>query len=336
MAAKKRSIWKNKYFKGGIVGLLVIALLTGTVMPIVFYGNRNAKRMPELSGYDPSYEPEYYRMTHDVAVAGVLEAVSRMSGLTFPSLAEQDSARVRLPFESVSVESVVTAKAVTGEGEDAVEKDVMFARCVMTRKEEELSVSDALDVLAVDGSSVLSLSVEENGASFSAAARIGGYAVQSAEPTYMVTYENGDPVKLVCGGEEYSLTDTQAHGVRKTYSVFQVIARPEYVFSCKIKDIYIPVQESGYYSVTYFEDAVWNENIQFMAVLRFEHEGKEGYTVLSLLSTEFRSRSEDGTDESFRMNGLRIGDTVELTVYTTQAEFEKTLYTAAKAVALKG
>ena len=335
MATQKKSIWKNKYFKGGIVGLLVVVLLTGIVMPVVFYTNRNSKRMPELSGYDPDYEPEYYRVTHDDAAAGVLKAASLMSGLSFPNFAEQDSQRVRIPFESVSVESAVTAKAVTDEGENPDGKDVMIVQCLTYSKEGDKSVSASLYVLAVDGVSVFSLSVDEVSASFSSSARIKGYEARAAEASYTVTYENGSPVKLTAGADEYALTDLETHGSRKTYSIFQVVDRPEYTFSCCIKDIYIPVQEGGYYSITYFEDRVWRENSQFMAVLRFECEGENGYVVISLLSTEYRCRSGDGAESALRMNDLRIGDTAEITVYTTEAEFARTLYTAAKVVVLE-
>ena len=65
---------------------------------------------------------------------------------------------------------------------------------------------------------------------------------------------------------------------------------------------------------------------------RFEREGELGYVVISLLSTEYRCRSADGEESALRMNDLRIGDTVEITVYTTQAEFARTLYTAAKVI----
>lgn len=332
MTNRKKSIWKNKYFKGGIVGLLVVVLLSGVVMPIVFYGNRNSKRMPELSGYDPDYEPEYYCIAHDDAAAGILQAVSLMSGVSFPNFAERDTSRVRLPFESVAVESVVTAKAVSEEGEHSVEKNVMIAQCLTYSKEEDASVAIPLYVLGIDGVSVFSVSVDGDSAVFSSSARIKNYESQSAEAAYTVTYENGSPVKLTCGADEYALTDSETHGSRKTYSVFQVIARPEYTFSCRIKDLYIPVQEGGYYSVTYFEAGVWSENSQLLAVLRFEREGENGYVVISLLSTEYRLRNSNGEESALRMNELRIGDTVEITVYTTQAEFDKTLYTAAKAV----
>ena len=54
--------------------------------------------------------------------------------------------------------------------------------------------------------------------------------------------------------------------------------------------------------------------------------------MISLLSTEYRCRSGDGAESALRMNDLRIGDTAEITVYTTEAEFARTLYTAAKVV----
>lgn len=330
MTTKNKSIWKNRVFKGSIVGLLVVVLLTGIVMPIVFYSGRNSKRMPALTGYDPDFEPSYYLVSHDNAAAGVLSGIERMSGVKFPEFVQADGQKVRIPYESISVEAVWTAVATAGEGQEAVSEEVMIAHCLTYSKEGDKSVPSALYVLGMDGSSLFSSAAGEESVTFSAAARIRGYHSEAEEADCTLSLADGNPTSLTEDGKTFALTELQSPGTRRTYGIFEVIAPPEYQIVCMIKDLYIPVQEGDYYSITYFDESVWAENPHFVAVMRFEHGGRDEYVVLSMLSTEFT-----GADGSISMNELRIGDSVELTVQTTKEEFSKTLYTAQR-VTLRG